>query len=294
MGGGGAMRAAAAKIAGISTFAARRHHHHPDAPASFLARTTTAVVSRSDEAALSSQPVSPTMAAAVARKALEEEEWDVVGEETREMEGTAMRIVFGPAPSLEEAKEATSELREAIDKMYFSSPSSPRSADNVLATRGFGYGALSQPDQMEHKARPVIETFMLLKKDPVAQTVVASIACDPNVWNAVLQNEALQGYLMSGAADAVYGDLQSPRSFTDSSAVEDHGSEYGIMDFVEDAKNKVLDMVSKMTDFVHNLFNGPASKNAFGFMEGNQGTVVGGSFMALAVMVIMVVLVKRG
>ncbi|KAL9270105.1 hypothetical protein AKJ16_DCAP17641 [Drosera capensis] len=288
MGGGGAMRAAAAKVAGTSTFAALRRHHNPDTPASFLARVTAAAVSRSDEEALSSQPVSPTMAAAAARRAWEEEE------ETREMEGTGTRIVFGPAPCFEEAKEATSELREAIDKMYFSSPNSPRSADNVLATRGFGYGAMSQPDQMEHNARPVIETFMLLKKDPVAQTVVASIACDPNVWHAVLQNEALQGYLMSGAADAVYGDPQSPRIFTDSSAVEDHNSEYGIMDFVEDAKNRVLDMVSEMTDFVQNLFNGPASKNAFGFMEGNQGAVVGGSFMALAVMVIMVVLVKRG
>ncbi|GAB2277877.1 hypothetical protein Dimus_012579 [Dionaea muscipula] len=310
MGGGGAMRAAA-KVAGIGLFNGGIRSAGAEKPVSIAARA--AVARPSSSVAEGGVVAFQDQQEAKARKSILDDEWDLAaGEDFCVVAGgnssTAPRLVFGPVPTLEEAKEATSELKEAIDKMYFSLPETAGSANSIPAAEGLGFvtDAQAQLEHMEDKTlvtieRPVIpsmpkraiEAFKLLKENPAAQMVVASIACDPNVWNAVLQNDALQGYLLSGTADyAGYDEQQTPRSYTDSSTVEDGGNTaYGFSDFVEDIKNRVLDMVNNVTDFIQNLFGD--SKSAFGFMEANQGSFIGGSFMALAVMVIMVVLVRR-
>ncbi|KAJ6886345.1 hypothetical protein NC651_026897 [Populus alba x Populus x berolinensis] len=42
-----------------------------------------------------------------------------------------------------------------------------------------------------------MQAFSLLNESPKIQTVVAALASDPNVWNAVWENKALQELLQS-------------------------------------------------------------------------------------------------
>ncbi|PHT34109.1 hypothetical protein CQW23_25909 [Capsicum baccatum] len=89
--------------------------------------------------------------------AAEFNDWEMVGGEEEMMVSVGEplpRVVFGGAPSLQEATEATADLKHALEK----------------------------------------------------HSVVASIACDPNVWNAVMRNPALQEFLDSQKASASFPD----------------------------------------------------------------------------------------
>lgn len=64
-------------------------------------------------------------------------------------------------------------------------------------------------------------------------------------------------------------------------------------DFVDNAKKTVMDVVNNITDFFKDLF-GDSAKAQNGAGPSATEMAVGGSFMALAIAVILVVLFKRG
>lgn len=116
MGGGAAMRAAA-RAAGIGVVAGGLR----GVPGVSVGESTiSAAVGKT------SRPVSPTLSASTVhsdalsaqRLSWETDDWEFAGGEEEWVVGSAdplPRLVFGGAPSLQEAREATSELKEALE-----------------------------------------------------------------------------------------------------------------------------------------------------------------------------------
>lgn len=118
MGGGGAMRTAA-KIAGIGV----GRTGFRGAPAAHPAEQSVRNASRPASAMVSSQGAKPAeMAPLHATAPYELDDWEFAdaGDLVMAAGEPMPRMVFGGVPTLEEAKEATSELKEAIDKYIFS------------------------------------------------------------------------------------------------------------------------------------------------------------------------------
>ncbi|TKY45620.1 hypothetical protein E2542_SST30384 [Spatholobus suberectus] len=86
--------------------------------------------------------------------------------------------------------------------------SSPRGQVSVLSptlyepvNRSCVVEAISNPSAPQH----AIQAFHLLSSSREAQAVVASLACDPNVWNAVMENPAVNSFFQSQQTVADFG-----------------------------------------------------------------------------------------
>lgn len=202
------------------------------------------------------------------------------------VESTSPRRVFSPPPTIEETKEATSELKDALEQVYISS--SAGETDHAEATTCITSDALVVPSV----STDAMQAFKLLREHPVAQTVVASIACDPNVWNAVMQNEALMDYLKSGKRNADYD--HSPHSSKSYEGEDNREGNYGFMRFLEAAKLTVSDWANNVVNLVKDLFESPTVNKTTGNHDTTSAVAIGGSLMALAVMVTLLVMFKRG
>lgn len=229
--------------------------------------------------------------------------------EFAEKEEEKPRVVFGDVPSFGEAREATYDLKDALNRTYLSSP----------ASSVYGYSDVSETKACLTSERTLapapsqhaIQAFRFLSESTTAQNVVASIACDPNVWNAVLQNPALQEFLESqksntsftgldaGATGSVTGDFffqPSPEGSDVNSENEEDAKAGGLAEFLDNIKLTVVDIWSSLSDYFQNLFMGPAAvfPNADGTARiGFTDKALGGSFMGLAAMAILVVVLKR-
>ncbi|KAB1995538.1 hypothetical protein ES319_D13G168000v1 [Gossypium barbadense] len=214
------------------------------------------------------------------------------------------RVLFGVAPTLEEAKEAASDLKDALDKAYLSS------LDSTDDTRSSCSSLLSEEtkDCVAYDAKatllpkPAVQAFKLLNESPAVQSMVASIAADPNVWNAVLHNPAYMDFIGSHKTNYIFEENRSPRGCESTSVkIEEYfeaneGKEVGnpFSEFLENLKGSVVEVANKATDFLQSLFTIPTA----GMEKENGGLnylekTIGASLMGLAVMVIMVVLLKR-
>ncbi|XP_027355408.1 uncharacterized protein LOC113865202 isoform X2 [Abrus precatorius] len=312
MGGGGAMRTAA-KLAGLGVGRSGL-------------RGSSASLPTEQSVRQASRPASVTGVSLQGSKAAEVAPLHTVSWEDWEFEDdgdlVVPRMVFGSAPSFEEAKEATTELKDAIDKIYLSSDSSkcegssPDSQVSVLSptryepvTKSCVIEAISNPSVPKH----AIQAFQLLSTSPEAQTVVASIASDPNVWKAVMENSAINNFFQShqtvGSTEKVVeltagAEVAGFEGVQNAEKVEpETSSGKGFFDFMgllQNIKLTVAELVSSMSSFLQNIF--PAAEKEkkcadtdessnFSFMDSK--TFMGGTFMGLVVLVIMVVLVKR-
>ena len=188
---------------------------------------------------------------------------------------------------------------------------------------------------------------------------MASIACDPNVWNAVMQNPAVNDFFQShqkgnqylmglslslththtpsiyffiilsymlyfNANCAPVAGLEAEETpekveeLANCAAVA--GSEaketpeevkllpesnpgnafFDFMGILQNLKLTVAEMVSRLSNFLQNIFPTAEKEKACADADGNTKTnfmdadkIMGGTFMGLAVLVIMVVLVRR-
>lgn len=324
---------AAAKVAGIRVASgARRGAGEGARPATAIVSSSSSSEEVKSSGVLSASQNSAIESAAVQRPCWELDDWEFaggVGDDVVKPSGEPMpRLVFGGAPTLQEAKEATDELKDALEKLYPTSPHSIEGGDSLLPVHQYPFSLLSKPDYVETKdcvtsektavsvPNNALKAFRLLNESPAAQNVVASIASDPNVWHAVLQNEALAEFLESqkstnsfpdtdpvkngSVADAEFTDNESPKSvdeFSDSEKSADSGN--GFMGFVQGIKTTVKDMMTNLSDYFQSIFGGPSEEKDYGGADGNAKSTfaekaTGASFLGLAVMVIMVVVLKRG
>uniref|UniRef100_A0A0D9X505 Uncharacterized protein n=1 Tax=Leersia perrieri TaxID=77586 RepID=A0A0D9X505_9ORYZ len=174
------------------------------------------------------------------------------------------RLVFAP-PSREEAEEATTELRDAIDRVYFS--------------------------------EAPVEVVKEQDKD------LSKLGADAII-------PAMPGHLVeikprgSGLVHAFPEDtatVVSPEKFEDASSENispgEKPNSSPFADFVDNAKKTVdiakktvVDIVDKITHFFEDIFRKPDEADAG---NNNYKEIAGGSFVALALAVILVVLFKR-
>lgn len=233
------------------------------------------------------------------------DDWEVA--DGAEVEEAAPRAVLGGVPSIQEAKEATTELKHAIHKIYLSSNCAECDASSLgsqvsvmssshseLDNKSCVTEAISNPSA----TNPALHAFQLLSESPEAQSVVASIACDPNIWNAIVQNPALQDLFQS---QQTAGFAVEDQKVVDSPYSD---SVYGFIDslnILQNVKFTVAEMVSSVSNYFQNIF---------GFLTGETSSVgidargntnanfidpitMGGTFMGLAVLVVMVIMLKR-
>ncbi|XP_039029334.1 uncharacterized protein LOC120163469 [Hibiscus syriacus] len=167
------------------------------------------------------------------------------------------RVLFGGVPSLEETQEATADLKDALDKVYLSSSndggagpvsgvSSLSSSEETKDCVAYSVGAISAPQS-------AIQAFKLLNENPAVQSVVASIAADPNVWNAVLTNSALMDFIKSQQSNDKFEYQVSPGSSESSVKLEEYKDSDGgdpFSDFLQKIKTSVVEMVSKATNIL--------------------------------------------
>ncbi|KAI3810000.1 hypothetical protein L1987_19605 [Smallanthus sonchifolius] len=308
MGGGVAMRAAA-KVAGIGILnGSLRGGENPVVSA---ARSVASVVSSSASDDLKLSIARDDRYANSSVEKAYDDDWELAGvEDELFMEaGEPMpRLVFGGAPSIQEAKQATSDLNYALEKTYLL----------PNATNGQG---LSDSESVETKpclvsetlvaplpSKHAIQAFRLLNENPKAQNVVASIASDPNVWNAVLQNPDLVDFLQTHKTEVVFPEMDSTVNDTSDETPEatnesKSASGKGFMDYVEEIKQKitvtVVDMMNSLSDTFQTLFGGSSPKDGVTVNpDGTAGismeqTAIGATLMGLAIMVISVVVLKR-
>ncbi|XWS09891.1 hypothetical protein CRYUN_Cryun39dG0028600 [Craigia yunnanensis] len=318
MGGGGVMRAAA-KVAGFGIVNTSLRGGVQVTPPSAEHHIMRVAASRSNSSAISVSSGEVSSVADMTGPANHKVSWEMVDdwefaggvEEEVALVGSnaggepMARVLFGGVPSLEEAKEATTDLKDALDKVYLSSTKS------TVTAQVSGLSLLSNPEETEDcvacdvKApsvpKPAIQAFKLLNESPVVQSVVASIAADPNVWSAVLSNSAYMEFIQSQKTNDGFEDQGSPRSsessvkleeYFDARPPKDGGNPFS--DFLQNIKTGVIEMVNKATDFLQSHFTLPSAEKA----KENAGSsnfekTIGASMMGLAVMVIMVVLLKR-
>ncbi|KAI4322847.1 hypothetical protein L6164_022501 [Bauhinia variegata] len=294
MGGGGAMRTAA-KVAGIGVAT----NGMRGGPLASPSEQSLRKVPRLVPTALSSQggtkeaDVAPLHTAA----SWEMDDWDFADEDGLVMRAgePVPRVVFGAAPSFHEAKAATSELKDAINQIYLSSNSAEgSSADSKTESRVIQ--AISTTSVPDH----AIQAFKLLSGSPEAQTVVASIASDVNVWNAVMQNPVLKDFVQSQEKTvAGYEAEESRKKLEDLSVSVETGSSRNDFDFMgvlQNIKLAVAEMLGNVSNFLQSVFNFPAAEKSSGddtkTTFGDQ-MILGGTFFGLVVLVAMVVILKR-
>ncbi|KAH6795653.1 hypothetical protein C2S51_036639 [Perilla frutescens var. frutescens] len=320
--GGGAIRAAA-KVAGITAAGGIRSMTSEHYSAARKAASAIPVAAKAEEMKL----MAKNSEAGLQRPCLEMDEW--VFPDAEEAAADLMpRVVFGGLPSLQEAKEATSELSAALEKTYLTTPNSVGNAGSVAADHNSNKLVvdtksciMTQTAATPSIPAPAVMAFKFLHESSNAKNVVASIACDPNVWNAVLQNDELQQFLQSQMACDSRKDMNSsmesfadydiadkdyttglvtdydPKGFTGSSKLAEYEVVSGFTDAFQKMKSSVVDMVSSLSGYMQNLFG---VKGGSGVLVNSDGTarvsadaVMQASFMGLAVMAILVILMKR-
>ncbi|XP_050371158.1 uncharacterized protein LOC126789129 [Argentina anserina] len=307
--GGGVMRTAA-KVAGIGTVMHGGLRGSPAVPSSGKSVRTASVPVA---AGMASQSVKGPDAGAIEKPWVEAattvDDWQMVGDEGEMVmsAGEPMpRVVFGAAPSYKEAKEATDELKEALDKVYLSSPKATELGEQTAAGKVSGLSLFLNP---ESEAESVLATrtsvpqhayqaFELLSRSTEAQNVVASIASDPNIWNAMMENSAVKQFMESqktlnrvqyeSVSDSeVFHSVPCKEVKEEDDTSQSFDLELLFNGFVDKVKLTVNTIVSNLSTYIQNIFEPPAEDN------GTTRNVLTTGFMGLAVMVVMVVLLKR-
>lgn len=328
MGGGGAFRAAA-KVAGVTVASSGFRSVTAEHPVYAAARNVVRPVSVSVSAITSSsEDVKSGVVhggsvdvSSVQKMSSEFDDWEMAGGEENMIAKSGEplpRVVFGGAPSLQEATEATSDLKDALEKVYLSQPAIDYGGSCISGSSLLPFSkacVVSETVVTSSAPKHAIQAFRFLSETPAAQNVVASIACDPNVWTAVLQNPALQEFLESQKTSASFPDSDqkmdesvadtdsfsqsSPRSAFSKSEAEESKSKNSFTGFLQNVKRTVtqtvIDMMSSLSDYFNNLFGG---NKVFVEADGSAklGAVektLGASFIGLAIMAIMVVVLKR-
>nr|XP_016453586.1 PREDICTED: uncharacterized protein LOC107777929 [Nicotiana tabacum] len=329
MGGGGAFRAAA-KVAGVTVANSGFRSVTAEHPVYTAARNvvrpvSVSAITSSSEDVKSGVVHGGSVDVSSVQKILSEfDDWEMAGgeEDMIVKSGEPLpRVVFGGAPSLQEATEATSDLKDALEKVYLSQPASDYGGSCISGSSllPFSKACVASKTVVTPSApKHAIQAFRFLSETPAAQSVVASIACDPNVWTAVLQNPALQEFLESqktsekcasfpdldqkmdeSVADTDSFSQSSPRNAFSKYEAEESKSKNSFTGFLQNVTHTVtqtvINMMSSLSDYFNNLFGGT---KVFIEADGSAklGAVektLGASFIGLAIMAIMVVVLKR-
>ncbi|XP_022985238.1 uncharacterized protein LOC111483290 isoform X3 [Cucurbita maxima] len=169
------------------------------------------------------------------------------------------RLVFGGVPSFEEAKEATAELKEVLDAMCLSSPKYFESDTSLIPGISLslnnemvdnGFGVIMANDASNPGREHVLEAFRLLSCSSKIQNIVSAVACDQNVFKAVLENSDVKELI---------------QTYKTSSGTEDEG------DVTEEGESgaRVVKKLRNMKDFLIKMVSNIPSRLP-GFLHGSS------------------------
>ncbi|XP_048547608.1 uncharacterized protein LOC125552629 [Triticum urartu] len=233
------------------------------------------------------------------------------------------REVFGPVPSHEEAMAATLDLRDAFEIAKIDShggrldiSKTHISHDGLddptkVAQETFQDHLHSEASKHEEKhdslsvasgsSARVIEAFTMLHESPEAQDVVASLASDKNVWEAVMKNKKLVEFYKTNLSES-----SSVTDEAEQSDAESSQSSNGVVspadafsDYIQMMKAFVSEMVTNLSSIMQDL----VATSDEGQSKGRLKTLIinskkdftngPSSFVLLAIASILVVLLKR-
>ncbi|KAL1206527.1 hypothetical protein V5N11_027098 [Cardamine amara subsp. amara] len=225
------------------------------------------------------------------------DDWEFAGVD----EEPIPRVVFSKPPSLQEAKEATGDLKDVIDSVYLSSTKSSSTMEGSNEG-GSVSKMLSNFQSSENRAvesavpQVALQAFAFLSENTAAQTVVASIASDPKVWDAVMENKDLMKFLQTKNTPGSYqvesdnDDQSEHSSTTECEQMEAKPMEF--LEMLQDMKLKAVRMMENVSSYFGDLFglgsvteDGKDKKQTF-FNDPR-------SMFGLAVAVIFMVVLKR-
>ncbi|KAM0932754.1 hypothetical protein DsansV1_C41g0237201 [Dioscorea sansibarensis] len=320
--GGGAIRTAA-KVAALKGYwsATTARGSSRSGPVASLPNATGAGLSiplLSVEHGHADAPVAPS----TQRPSWEVDEWEFAGgneEELLDSLHPAPRLVFGPVPTLEEAKDATSDLKDAIEKVYIA----PRAEVDMKGVQENSSSASAAilPSVPKH----VAQAFSLLQASPEVQEVVASIASDKNVWDAVMKNQKVMDFYRThqtvipcetivDSATSVADEMNTCRHANEQSEnpekLKQETPESSVLrdvvkvvkeNVIDPVKDRVSEMVANISNFFEGLIGSTMDNQSSTGSKSNTSTgesyvdiAIGGAFMALGIAAILVILLKRG
>ncbi|KAF8718028.1 hypothetical protein HU200_025496 [Digitaria exilis] len=248
--------------------------------------------------------------------------------------------VFGPVPTHEEALAATLDLSDAFEIAKVESQTAQfKPKTHLSSTDQENHAKVAQqialpelvdsesPQVVVHSETSekednyenllaaagtpgrVVQVFTLLHQSPEAQDVVASLASDKNVWDAVMKNEKVMKFYKtyetklsecSSSASSVSGDEVEDgiaASMQNSSYLRSSAGE--LKDYLEKMKALVSEMMSNLSNMMQDL----VATSDEGRCKGKLKTLIISSskdfpnapsaFVLLAIASIMVVLLKR-
>ncbi|CAD6202515.1 unnamed protein product [Miscanthus lutarioriparius] len=237
------------------------------------------------------------------------------------------REVFGPVPTHEEALAATLDFKDAFEiaketpKKHLwpaELDSHAKSAQEIAlpelvhseTPQDVVHSEVSKKDDnyenlLISSGTPgrVVQAFTLLHESPEAQDVVASLASDKNVWDAVMKNEKVMKFYKtyesklsecSSVASSVSGD-----EVEDGEAASLQSAGESVKDYLEKMKALVSEMMANLSNMMQDL----VATSDEGRSKGTIKTLIMSSskdfpnapsaFVLLAIASIMVVLLKR-
>ncbi|CAN8248253.1 unnamed protein product [Cochlearia groenlandica] len=307
MGGGRAMATSAAKVVGIGVAKGGGFRGGFGYSTTEQFRVKNAAASKSASASISSA-VHPSVEEDAEAKTITPmpvwDDWEFAGVD----EEPIPRVVFSKPPSLEEAKEATEDLKEAIDSVYMSSPKLSSSAMDVSHEVGSVSKLLSGYQGSENRVavesavpQVALQAFAFLSENTAAQNVVASIASDPKVWDAVMENKDLMRFLETKNTETSpqFADVSreddddhSEHSSADESEVSGEAKPMEFVEILQDIKLKAVRMMENVSSYFGGLFGlGSVTEDSKekkpSFFNDTR------SIFGLAVVVIFMVVLKR-
>ncbi|KAF0914230.1 hypothetical protein E2562_027802 [Oryza meyeriana var. granulata] len=145
----------------------------------------------------------------------------------------------------------------------------------------------------------VVQAFTMLQESPEAQDVVASLASDKNVWNAVMRNEKVMKFYKTYEAKLSEDEVEGSESDNVQNSSVSASAGEAFIDYVEKMKALVSEMVTNLSSIMQDL----VATSSEGQSKGKLKTMIMDSkkdfanapsaFVVLAIASIMVVLLKR-
>lgn len=235
------------------------------------------------------------------------------------------REIFGPVPTHDEAMAATIDLREAFEIAKIDSHVSHLDISKTHVTHNeldgpskfaqetFQDRVHSETSKHEDKydnlsvtsgsSGRVIEAFTMLQANPEAQEVVASLASDKNVWDAVMKNEKVVKFYKNCGSDQSESSSVTEESSDAESSYSSNDLSPGTGDAFRDYVEKMRAFVSEMVTNLSSIMQDLIATSDEGQSKGRLRTLImntkkdfandRSSFVLLAIATIFVVLLKR-
>ncbi|KAM0823065.1 hypothetical protein ACQ4PT_071110 [Festuca glaucescens] len=235
------------------------------------------------------------------------------------------RDVFGPVPTHEEAMAATIDLREAFEIAKIDSHVSHLCISKTHVTHNDLDGSTKVAQEVfqdrvhsetsKHEdeydnltvtsgsSGRVIEAFTMLQANPEAQDVVASLASDKNVWEAVMNNEKLVQFYKNCESDQSESSCATDEVSDAESSLSSNDLSLGTGDAFKEYVQKMRAFVSEMVTNLSSIMQDLIATSDEGQSKGRLRTLImntkkdfandRSSFVLLAIATIFVVLLKR-